>query len=67
MTGVTKEDINRIYDKLEPIAKDVAVIKMQMEDHLTSHKTWRDTFIGGIIKISILFIVGFFSYIWGKK
>jgi hypothetical protein len=67
MAEVTKEDINRIYDKLEPMATDLAVIKSQMEEHLKSHKTWEDTLVGGAVKIVICAVIGLFSYLWGTR
>ena len=51
MNEVTKEDINRIYDKLEPMASDISSIKADLryrpvyerpceglKEHLQSHK-----------------------------
>jgi len=67
MAEVTKEDINRIYDILNPMARDVAVIKSQMNEHLKSHKTWEDTLIGGLVKVVIVAVIGLFGYLWGTK
>ena len=78
MSEVTKEDINRIYDTLEPMGKDLAVIKSQMgehlgrlEKHLDSHedtlKTWKHMAIGGVVKVAVVSIIGFVCYCWGLR
>ncbi len=71
MAEVTKEDITRIHDKLDPMATDLAVIKFQMKEHLELHKdtlkTWKHMAINGVIKVTVALIVGVVCYCWGMR
>ena len=78
MAEVTKEDINRIYDKLEPITKGMVAVEIKlqslgekMDDHIKEHResgrTWKRVLIGGAVRIACTAMVGVFCYLWGIK
>ncbi len=65
MTEVaTKADIDRLYDKLEPMAIDVAVIKSKLEEHLDDAKDTKKNLrrsvisaLVGVAKMAIIFLL----------
>lgn len=81
MADVTKADLNRIYDKLEPMAEDLAVVKDRMErlpelpprpceqlnTHLDEHKAWKRPIIRAVIDVVKITIVGTVCFLIGKK
>ncbi len=57
----TKADIERLHDKLEPMAIDIAVIKSRLEDHLDDakevKKTWRTPIIKALVNAAQMAII----------
>ncbi|KKN77243.1 hypothetical protein LCGC14_0362210 [marine sediment metagenome] len=71
MAQATKADIERLYDKLDPIGKDVAVIKSQLAEHLKTHQTtrttWQRSVIGGLVHMIEVAVIAGVAYLWGTK
>ena len=81
MAEVTKEDLNRLYDKLEPMAEDLAVVKDRMErlpvlparpceqlsGHLDEHKAWKRPIIRAVVDVVKMAIVGAVCFVIGKR
>ncbi len=62
--AATKADIERLHDKLEPMAIDIAVIKTKLFDHLDdakdTKKNLRKSVIGalvGVAKMALIFLL----------
>ena len=71
MTQATKADIERLHDKLDPIGKDVAVIKSQLAEHLKPHQTtrstWQRSVISGLVHMIEIAVIAGIAYLWGTK
>ena len=67
----TKADIERLHDKLDPIGKDVAVIKSQLAEHLKTHQTtratWQRSVFSGIVHMIEVAVIAGVAYLWGTK
>lgn len=81
MTDITQADLNRLYDKLDPMAEDLAVVKDRMERlpvlpdrpceqlsvHLDEHKAWKRPVIRAAVDIVKMAVVGAVCFVIGKK
>lgn len=79
MAEVTKADLNRIYDKLEPMAEDLAVVKDRMErlpaarpcqqlnNHLNEHRAWKRPIIRAAVDMVKMAVVGAICFVIGKR
>ena len=67
MAEVTKEDIRRIHDKLEPIAENVTIIKTKLEIHLKAHEKWGGPAIRLVFDFVKMGIVCIATWLFVKK
>lgn len=67
MAEVTKEDMNRIYDKLEPIAEDVTTIKIRLNDHLKAHERWSGPVLRAVFDVVKMGVVATVAFIIARK
>jgi len=68
---ITKDDINRIYDKLEPLAEGVVRIETKLDIHLESHKDvvnfWGKPLIRNALDLVRLAVVAIVAYLFARK
>ncbi len=74
MAEVTKEDMNRVFDKIEEVGKvtnktdkTVAVIQTKLEAHLKSHTRWSGPIVRAVIDIVKIGVVAGVVFVIAKK
>ncbi len=67
MAELTQNDLNRIYDKLDPIALDVAIIKTNLEAHLKAHRRWTGPVIRFVFDFVKMGAVAVITWVFVRK
>ena len=67
MSEVTKDDINRLYDKLEPIGADVIIIKTKLTDHLKAHERWGKPMIRFVLDFVKMGVVCAVTWMFARR